>query len=409
MRILFVSTIVPVPANNGQAIRTLSIVQGLMELGHEVSFVGFGTNDARVSREPIASQCRDLVIVDRAPSQSSQSAEYAGRLVSLLKGKAHSIERFRSAAMKTELEKLIATSDFELVVADSLYNLVNIPHTNVPLLLNSHNVEYRILERYASLETNPAKRQYALLEAKNMRRAEKDALAKARMAFACSDTDREELTKLNGTVPIYTVPNCVATDFHARAERAIPGRMLFVGGMDWYPNRDAVEFFVEKIFPTIRAQVPEAHLVVAGRNPPKDFVQRISRTQNVVFTGTVPDMRPHLEEASVVVVPLRLGSGTRIKILEASAAGKAVVSTSVGAEGLNLVPGRDIEIADTPADFASRVVDLLRDPSRREQMASAGREKIVAGYSLAALRRSMEVALNELGVTELVNTRVRSV
>jgi glycosyltransferase involved in cell wall biosynthesis len=305
--------------------------------------------------------------------------------------------------MKMKLEKLIGANNFDLVVADSLYNLVNIPRTNIPLLLNTHNVEYRILERYVVLEPNQAKRRYALLEAKNMRRAEKDALSKARMVFACSDTDREELTKLNGTIPVYTVPNCVATDFQARAERAVPGRMLFVGGMDWYPNRDAVEFFVEKIFATVRAQVPEAHLVVAGRNPPKDFVQRMSRSQNVVFTGTVPDMRPYLEEASVVVVPLRLGSGTRIKILEACVAGKAVVSTSVGAEGLNLVHGRDIEIADAAADFATGVVGLLRDPGRREQMASAGRQKILAGYSLSALRGSLEVALNHLQVGEPVN------
>jgi glycosyltransferase involved in cell wall biosynthesis len=409
MRILFVSTIVPVPANNGQAIRTLSIVQGFIELGHEVSFVGFGTNAPAISREPLASQCRDLVIVERVSSQSSQSAEYAGRLVSLLKRKAHGIERFRSSAMKTELEKLIAANNFDLVVADTLYNLVNIPQTDIPLLLNTHNVEYRILDRYAALESNPAKRKYAWLEARNMQRAEKDALGKARMAFACSDTDRQELTKLNGAVPIYVVPNCVATDFHARAERAIPGRMLFVGGMDWYPNRDAVEFFVENIFPAITAQAPEAHLVVAGRNPPKDFVQRIGRTRNVVFTGTVPSMHPCLEQASVVVVPLRLGSGTRLKILEACAAGKAVVSTSVGAEGLNLAPGKDIQIADNAGEFANGVVGLLRDSSRREQMANAGREKIVAGYSLAALRRSMEVALNELNMGEPLTSKARVV
>lgn len=409
MHILFVSTIVPAPANNGQAIRTLSIVQGLMDLGHAVSFVGFGKNDPTVSRQPLASQCRELVVVERAPSQFSRSTDYSGRLVSLLKGKSHSIERFRSTVMKAEIERLISGNRFDLIVADSVYNLSNIPETNIPLLLNTHNVEYRILERYAALESNPVKRRYALLEAKYMRNAEKAALAKARMAFACSDNDREELTKLNGTIPICTVPNCVATDFRTRPDRSSAGQMLFVGGMDWYPNRDAVDFFVEKILPRITSQVPEAHLVVAGRNPPGDFVQRIGRNRNVEFTGTVPDMQPYLEEATVVVVPLRLGSGTRIKILEACAAGKAVVSTSIGAEGLNLVSGKDIEIADDPAGFAERVTSLLRDGKRRELMGSAGREKIVASYSLNALRRSIAVALSELNAGELINSTARTV
>src|SRR5262249_22529422 len=147
-----------------------------------------------------------------------------------------------------------------------------------------------------------------------------------------------------------------------------PARLIYMGGMDWFPNRDAVEFFVKEILPRIQARAPQVEFLVAGRNPSEEFKTQFSHLGNVRFSGTVADMRALISGSTLCVVPLRIGSGTRLKILEASAAGKATVSTALGAEGLELVDGEEILIADDAMKFAEYIVALLQDPERRKHL-----------------------------------------
>jgi glycosyltransferase involved in cell wall biosynthesis len=162
--------------------------------------------------------------------------------------------------------------------------------------------------------------------------------------------------------------------------------------MDWYPNRDAVEFFVHEVLPGLERQVPNVQFVVAGRAPSADFRRRLER-RNVTFTGTVPDMRPEIARAAVCVVPLRIGSGTRLKILEAAALSKPVVSTSLGSEGLEFIPGKEIAIADEPSAFAARITELLGDPELSLQMGRAARAKVCAKYGFDSLRHAIASSL----------------
>ena len=164
--------------------------------------------------------------------------------------------------------------------------------------------------------------------------------------------------------------------------------------MDWYPNRDAVEFFARAILPRVRAKCPDVRLIVAGRNPPNQFVEQFRSDRKIEFTGTVPDMRPYLAAATVVIVPLRVGGGTRIKILEACAAGKPIVSTSVGAEGLDLEPGKEIILADDPREFARSVVNLLQHPARSEAVARSARAAVVERYSHVTLKKSLDALIS---------------
>jgi polysaccharide biosynthesis protein PslH len=150
--------------------------------------------------------------------------------------------------------------------------------------------------------------------------------------------------------------------------------------MDWFPNEDAIRFFVDAILPRIRVVVPDVTLSVVGRNPSRDLRETAERA-GVLVTGTVDDVRPYVDASAVYVVPLRAGGGTRLKIFEALAMGKAVVSTTVGAEGLAVTPGRDILIANDPDEFANSVVALLRDPARRLALGRAGRALVQRRYS----------------------------
>ena len=400
MRILMVSRQLPIPASNGLAIRTLSVAQGLAAGNHAVTFVAPDSTDKPADLAPLSRWCREVSIVPRTAVSMSQGLDYLGRIRSLLSLRSYAVERYRSAAMRARIEAHLQREAFDLIVAEGLYAMVNLPDTAVPVVLNAHNAEYVIFQRYARLERSLARRWYARLEARWVKKTEKQVCERIALALVCSQTDRGLLTALHPDLSAVVVPNAVDTDSFAPAENddnsdSPPSDpiLLYLGGMDWYPNQDAVEYFASEILPLVRQQVPRVRFVVAGRNPPRHFTAKFAGVPGVEFTGTVPDMRPYISAATVVVVPLRVGGGTRIKILEASAAAKAVVATRVGAEGLDLEQGREIILADAPNEFGAAIVELLRDPQRRRILGAAAREKIVQRYSQAGVGRSLDEVL----------------
>jgi polysaccharide biosynthesis protein PslH len=389
MRILYVATHLPVPPHSGQSIRSLVILRALASLGHQLSFISFAGKNRPHDLKPLSSFCEPIELLDREVENLTLQKNYLGRLKCLLTFKCYSIERFRSVPMQRSIAAHLSRARYDLIICDSIYGLVNIPETTVSVLMNCHNVEHIIIERYAQIEKDQLKKYYANLESHLMRNAERRGCLRVAAAMVCSETDLHALQQLSPQLPISVIPNVVDTDhIQPVPDRpdSDPAILLFQGSIDWYPNRDAVDFFVSRILPSIRSACPDSRFVVAGRNPPADFVQRFSSDPNIEFTGTVTDMRPYLASATLVVVPLRLGGGTRIKILEACAAGKTVVSTTLGAEGLDLEPGREIVVADEPAEFARSVVHLLRNSELRRQLAHAARAAVVQRYSHSTLR-----------------------
>jgi glycosyltransferase involved in cell wall biosynthesis len=394
MQILFVATNLPVPPNSGQSIRSLSILRALAASGHTLNFISFASKSRLEDLHPLPSFCSSIDLLDREMRNLTLQTDYLPRLKCLLKLKCYSVERFRCEAMYKRIEANLNGAKYDLIVCDGIYALVNIPRTTIPIFLNCHNVEFMILRRYAEIERNPVKKYYATLESNLMRMAERNGCRQIAGAMACSQIDLEILQKLQPDLSISVIPNVVDTDSiqplnSARLQGTDPV-LFFQGVMDWYPNRDAVEFFARCIFPRVLAEYPEARFVVAGRNPPSDFVEKFKSDPKIEFTGTVSDMRPYLAAATVVIVPLRLGGGTRIKILEACAAGKPIVSTSIGAEGLDLASGKEILLADDPAEFARSVVNLLRDPVRCNALAKSARTAVVERYSQLTLKDTVD-------------------
>lgn len=301
--------------------------------------------------------------------------------------------------MREMIRTKLDTERYDLLICDGIYALTNVPETRIPKALNCHNVEHVILDRYATLEGNPLKKYYAMIESHLMRVAERRGCHRVSAALVCSELDLELLRSFRPDLRVFLAPNVVDTDSLSTVQSSAANLnpvLLFLGGMDWYPNRDAVEYFAGDILPKIRSSFPEARFVVAGRNPPAQFIEKFRYDPRIEFTGTVPDMRPYLAAARLVIVPLRIGGGTRIKILEACAAGKPVISTTIGAEGLNLEAGKEIILADEPARFASSVIDLLRDPDRSESLARSARTAVLERYSQQTLEKSLKVFLASL-------------
>jgi len=263
----------------------------------------------------------------------------------------------------------------------------------VPVVLNKDDVAHIIVERYLQLERNAARRLYGRLEAWKVWRWERRACSTVTASLVSSEVDRAFLQEVCPGALMFVVPNVVDSEYYTPAAERDPLTVLFQGGMDWHPNRDAVVFFASTILPELRKLVPGVTFRIAGRGPDEAFRRRFAAVPDLEFTGTIPDMRVEIARATLCVVPLRIGSGTRLKILEAAAMGKAIVSTHLGAEGLAFTDGEDIVLVDEPRAFAVAVKHLLADAERRRRLGEAARRRVERHYSAAALRSALRNAL----------------
>jgi glycosyltransferase involved in cell wall biosynthesis len=250
-----------------------------------------------------------------------------------------------------------------------------------------------VWQRYLELERHPLKRLSAWLEYTKLRRWEAGAHRRPRKVLAVSAHDASVLQSLCPGLDVEVVPNTVDVNQYHPTSSDDGSSIVFVGGMDWFPNLDAARFFIDEIFPAVTAAFPAAHFAVAGRSPAPAVRAEIERP-GVSFLGRLPDVREAIAPAAVCVVPLRIGSG-RWRILEAAAMGKAVVSTTPGVEGLEFTDGKAIVLADAPADFARAVVELLRDEARRRALGDAARKRVERHYSATVLRGALSEALAE--------------
>src|SRR5436309_6838110 len=234
-----------------------------------------------------------------------------------------------------------------------------------------------------------------------MRWAEVRACSLASLTIAVSEPDRKLLATNAPAAEICSIPTGVDTAFFVpNGSRETPASLVFVGSMDWYPNEDAILHFIRATLPGIRRHAPQASLTVVGRNP-TPRLRMAAADAGVRVTGTVEDVRPYLSEAAVVVVPLRVGGGTRLKIFEALAMGKAVVATGVGAEGLPLVSGMHFLRGDAPEDFARAVVSLFEDPDRRKALGAAGRRLVEKEFAWPQVARQFVARCEEVVSTRL--------
>ena len=290
---------------------------------------------------------------------------------------------------------------FDLIVCDFLFPVVNLPRTlPCTAVIFTHNVESEIWRRHAETQTSSLGRLLYGVQYRRMRRYEARALARFDGVLAVSDADRQTFARIYPDAirePAYVVPTGVDTGFFSPTDPASPAtsrEIVFTGSMDWLPNEDSMIYFCRQVLPLIRAQEPDVRLSIVGRAP-TPAVAKLAGTYGdaVRVTGRVDDVRPYIADAGVYVVPLRIGGGTRLKIFEAMAMGKAVVSTGVGAEGLPVEDGRHLILADDPNTFARAVVRLLRDVHRRRALEGAARALVIEKYDWSSVAGDLENAL----------------
>jgi polysaccharide biosynthesis protein PslH len=372
LRILWVKAGKLLPVDTGGKIRSYNILRHLAR-AHAVTLLSYyggqreSTYEEAIKRQFPGAETIYTAALDRTPF--AQSLDYFRRV---FQPAPFAVSKFTHADTQRMIASWLKDKNFDVVVCDFLSASQNFPENPAtPVVLFQHNVETVLWQRLAAIESNPVKRVVYQMEARKMAEYERAALRKFRHIIAASEFDRRLMLAMDPSCEISIVPTGVDTEQYriAPASTVDPPRIVFLGSMDWEPNIDAVLYFCRDIFPRILARFPSAIFQIVGRNPHRS-VQRLS-SQSVQVTDTVPAVIEHLRQATVVVVPLRIGGGTRLKIFEAMATGRAVVSTSIGAEGLAVASGRDIILADDAETFADAVVRLLDDATLRRQYEQA--------------------------------------
>jgi glycosyltransferase involved in cell wall biosynthesis len=327
---------------------------------------------------------------------AGSAAFYAGALANLASPWPYSVARHHTARYARTLERLVAAEAFDLLHCEWTPYASYCRHARqLPALLMAHNIETTVWRRRTEHAGNPPERLYMGLQAAKMERFEKRAFRQA--ARVAVVTAEEAATAGEwGARAVSLISNGVDTDaLSPRDDRPEPDSVLFMGSLDWQPNRDALLYLVDQIWPLVRAAHPAATLNVVGRQPAPRLRERVESVRGVQWVGEVPDIRPWVARANMLLVPLRIGGGSRIKILETLAMGKAVVTTSIGAEGLSVTDGRDCRIADEPAAFARTVVDLLHQPAVCRALGESGRRLVVSRYDWRQLAAELGRAWNE--------------
>jgi len=397
MRLLWLKSDLLLPLDKGGKLRTWNLMRHLARR-HEITYLAFAepnhTQGVIDAMHQVAARVETIPRVD--PPKGSWRF-YQDAALHLADPLPYAVGKYRSRAYRQRVDALLARDAFDLLVCDFLVPAVNLPwRLPCPAVIFTHNVESEIWRRHADTEASVLKRLLYRTQHRRMLRFERRTLERFDGVLAVSDADRDTFEHLYpGSLrkPAHVVPTGVDTEFFAPTPSAAASRRLvFTGSMDWLPNEDAMVFFVREVLSLIRAEEPDVTLSIVGRAP-TPAVRKLAREPGVHVTGAVDDVRPYVDEAAVYVVPLRIGGGTRLKIFEAMAMGKAVVSTTVGAEGLPVVDGTHMMLADDPRSFARETVALIRDLDRRRQLERAARALVVSKYDWSAVAGELEQAL----------------
>jgi sugar transferase (PEP-CTERM/EpsH1 system associated) len=390
MNILMVSQILPSPTSGGST-RNYHLLKALASK-HTVSLLALGECNEQSTSE-LARLTRMTQVITPPKSYPKRMQQ----LVDVVCGKSYILNSYYLVEMQDVIDALSARDHYDIVLFESVLMACYRLPEGIKVVIDQHNIEYELRLRTYQRERAWLRKWYNWMESRLLKPIEIERCQRADVVLVTSERERLSLKNMLPDSVIEVVPNGVDIEAFQRicSEQEVPGQIIFTGSMEYYPNVDAVLFFAQKCWPLIRAQVPDATWQIVGKNPlPK--VWKLTELPGIMVTGSVPDVRPYLAATQVAIVPLLVGSGTRLKILEALAMQKAVVSTSLGCEGLSVVSGKHLRVADQPEAFAQEVVGLLRNPAMRTALGTTGRALVEAEYSWERCGAQLLLALDKI-------------
>ncbi|HEY6465163.1 MAG TPA: glycosyltransferase [Candidatus Acidoferrales bacterium] len=408
MNLLWLTHAIPYPPKAGFLSRTYNL---LREVGrrHEVDLISFvqepwiRTHFPSVeegierSRHALSEICRRVTFlpIDR---MRPRWGKHLTALNALLTGKAYTTMWLGSDSAGRVIANEITSNRYDLVHFDTIglasYRDLT---ADVPAILTHHNIESHMMMRRADNAKSAAARAYFRVEARRLEVFERRVAPAYAAHITCSDLDAERLRRIVAGATVVTIPNGVDCDFFNSEQAGTrPNSVVFVGTMNWYPNIDAMQFFLRDIWPELRTRVPDAIMDIAGSNPPEDLIQLARSLPGVTVHGYLSDVRPLIDSAAVFVCPIRDGGGTKLKLLDAFAMKKCVVSHPIACEGIDVTAGRDVVLASTPEQFVSQICRLFQNERERVDIGTAARQLVEKNYSFRQFGERLNTTIEDV-------------
>jgi glycosyltransferase involved in cell wall biosynthesis len=398
-RLLFLCQTLPFPPDGGVNIRTFNILRQLARV-YDIDALCFYRRSDRQTPAAVAAGIAGLAPYARVeafaiPQEYSRPRYYWDHLRSVARGRPYTAYAYDAAPFRARLRALVCGGGYALAHVDSLDLVTYLPELrDLPVACTHHNIESQLLGRRAGMAGASLAAPYLRWQSKLTAAAEARWAPAVALNVVVSPADEVELRRVAPAAPALIIPNGVDLEYFTPGSGPQRG-LVFVGGSNWFPNRDALGYFAREILPLVRARSGDLPVTWVGHASPEDRAEFGTRF-GVTLTGYVDDVRPYVHAAACYVVPLRVGGGTRLKVLDAWAMGKAVVTTSQGCEGLAAEHGVNALIADTPQGFADAIATVLADPERAAALGRAGRELVKLSYGWDALGRRLIAAYQAL-------------
>lgn len=412
MNVLFLTQIVPYPPHGGVLQRGYNLLREMSRFGdvHLLAFLHPDTlpNEKLVeeSRTVLGKYCRTVEYFPLWP-KLSKVHRLLGYLAGAVVSQPFSVLAHRSKAVRKAVQRCLETEKIDIFHVDTIALAQYDSRTlSLPKVMTHHNIESKLMARRASVETGIAARYYLELQARRLAKYEARQSLKFDMNIMMSELDAADLRRMAPGVMTAIVPNGVDIEYFQPRHGEEGPALIYTGGMNMFANRDAVLYFVRDIWPAVKQAVPEVVFYAVGQDPPAELRALSEHDPQIKVTGYVQDVRPYVSRSAVYIVPLRVGGGTRLKVVDAMAQGKAIVSTSIGCEGIDVLSGKNIVIADEPRPFARNVIELLCDATRRKQLGDAARELAEAKYAWPRIGKQLQEAY--LTAMRVSQTRVQA-
>lgn len=385
LRVLIISPFLPYPLTSGWAVRTYNLARAIAQR-HDVTLLSHVTSQSADDVSAISADF-DVQVINHPDHRGLRRR--AAQIQAMVLGRPFDAHLVRSNGMQQAIDDLCAARSFDLIQLESCTLAQFRFPPGVPIVIDEHNVEYELRRRLASGERSLLRRAYNYLEYLRYRSFEQRAWLASDGCSLTSARELPEVRRVAPRLPVAIVANGVDLDSFSPSEGPVdPDTVVFNASFDYRPNADGLIFAAEEIWPLVRSRRPSARLLLIGNMPPE--LGRRVVGPGVEILGRVDDLQSHLSRAAVVVVPLRLGAGTRLKVVEGLAMAKAMVSTTLGCEGVPVRDGEHLLIGDDAASFAARVVELLEQPQRGEQLGRAGRLVVEQSYSWELAGKQLE-------------------
>jgi glycosyltransferase involved in cell wall biosynthesis len=418
MKILWLSHLVPFPPQGGGVLQRSANLLKTVADAHEVTLLAFNQKDILriydpdlnvslpAALEAMNKICHNVEVVDIG-CESKYMGKFRLALSSLLAKWPYSVRWLISDNFKKAVNEALTNNEYNVIWFDTIslaQYRTELKMDQALKVLNHHNVESDMMFRRAKKENNILKKAYFYLEAYKLKVYEKNEVNNFDINVTCSELDLQRIETISPGVITHTIPNGVDTDFFTADSEVAPDpyHLVFIGGMSWYPNRDAMSFFAREVWPLIKERIPGIHMHVVGRSPPEELVELAKGDENYHVHGFVDDVKSIFYKTGIYVCPISDGGGTKLKILDALAMGKPIVAHPLACEGIEVLDGKNVLFAETPEQYVNVINELIRNSSLRTTLAEEGRKLILDKYSYHVIGNELLNLLESRKVIEYI-------